>query len=110
MDGGVTPPVRASVIIPTYNRAGRIAHCLDALRGQDTTSKFEVIVVDDGSTDDTLKVLAQFPEVRVIGQANAGPAAGHRFHRHLFGSFSPRSIYREWRIRHLFSCRVLRGF
>jgi glycosyltransferase involved in cell wall biosynthesis len=75
MDGGVTPPVRASVIIPTYNRAGRIAHCLDALRGQDTTSKFEVIVVDDGSTDDTLKVLAQFPEVRVIGQANAGPAA-----------------------------------
>jgi cellulose synthase/poly-beta-1,6-N-acetylglucosamine synthase-like glycosyltransferase len=34
-----------------------------------------VIVVDDGSTDDTLQVLARYPEVRVVSQANAGPAA-----------------------------------
>jgi cellulose synthase/poly-beta-1,6-N-acetylglucosamine synthase-like glycosyltransferase len=72
---GVAPTVRASVIIPTYNRAGRIAHCLNALRDQDCALGFEVIVVDDGSTDDTREVLARYPEVKVLRQANAGPAA-----------------------------------
>jgi glycosyltransferase involved in cell wall biosynthesis len=75
MEGGGATPVRASVIIPTYNRAGRIGYCLDALRSQDCAHAFEVIVVDDGSNDDTLQVLARYPEVRVVSQANAGPAA-----------------------------------
>jgi cellulose synthase/poly-beta-1,6-N-acetylglucosamine synthase-like glycosyltransferase len=70
-----TPTVRASVIIPTYNRAGRIAFCLNALRDQDYALGFEVIVVDDGSTDDTRGVLGRYPEVKVLRQANAGPAA-----------------------------------
>jgi glycosyltransferase involved in cell wall biosynthesis len=75
MQRGIEPCVRASVIIPTYNRAARIGYCLDALRDQDCAHAFEVIVVDDGSTDDTLQVLARYPEVRAASQTNAGPAA-----------------------------------
>jgi glycosyltransferase involved in cell wall biosynthesis len=75
MEEGVAPSVRASVIIPTYNRAGRIGYCLDALRKQKFPFASEVIVVDDGSTDETLEVLARYSEVRVVCQANAGPAA-----------------------------------
>jgi glycosyltransferase involved in cell wall biosynthesis len=67
--------LHASVIIPTYNRADRIGHCLTALRNQDFGQSFEIIVVNDGSTDNTLQALAKFPEVRVITQRNAGPAA-----------------------------------
>src|SRR5262249_31588358 len=65
----------ASVIIPTYNRAGRISHCLEAMRTQESGCEFEIIVVDDGSTDETLRVLQRFSEVRIISQSNAGPAA-----------------------------------
>ena len=43
----------ASVIVPTYNGAGKIGRCLEALRRQDCKSVFEVIVVSDGSTDGT---------------------------------------------------------
>jgi len=67
--------VYPSVIIPTYNGADKIGRCLASLRGQDYPASFEVIVVNDGSTDRTLEVLKQFPEVRVLTQANAGPAA-----------------------------------
>jgi glycosyltransferase involved in cell wall biosynthesis len=75
MEEGLTSPVRASVIIPTYNRAARLGYGLEALRRQDCNFTFEVIVVDDGSTDDTLEVVARFPEIRVISQTNKGPAA-----------------------------------
>src|SRR5262249_38870595 len=49
--------------------------CLEALRRQDCTQRFEVIVVSDGSTDGTVEILRRFPEAKVIKQANAGPAA-----------------------------------
>jgi GT2 family glycosyltransferase len=42
----------ASVVIPTYDRRQALAHCLEAVSRQ-TARRFEVIVVDDGSTDDT---------------------------------------------------------
>jgi GT2 family glycosyltransferase len=72
-----------SVIIPTYNGAAWLPGCLDALRAQ-TFRDFEVLVVDDASSDDTPAVLARYPEVRAIrlpqnrlfaGAANAGLAA-----------------------------------
>src|SRR5690349_980646 len=72
-----------SVVIPTYNGAAWLPGCLDALRGQ-TFRDFEVLVVDDASTDDTAAVLARYPEVQAIrlsqnrlfaGAANAGLGA-----------------------------------
>ncbi|MFC5864989.1 glycosyltransferase [Acidicapsa dinghuensis] len=63
-----------SVIIPTFNGASRISHCIDALLHQSTTNSFEILIVDDGSTDDTAGVVQQFPRVRLLRQQNAGPA------------------------------------
>lgn len=49
--------IRVSVIIPTYNRAGDLPRVLDALAAQ-SMPDFEVIVVDNGSTDDTAALLS----------------------------------------------------
>lgn len=64
-----------SIIIPTYNGAKRIKKCLDALNKQDYNGEFEIIVVDDGSTDDTQQVIENYKQVTLIQQKNAGPAA-----------------------------------
>jgi glycosyltransferase involved in cell wall biosynthesis len=64
-----------SVIIPTYNRAGIICETIDNVF-QQTYTNIEVIVIDDGSKDDTLTRLGSYGNrIRVISQANAGPAA-----------------------------------
>lgn len=63
-----------SVIIPTYNRARLLPEAIDSALGQ-TLPPLEVIVVDDGSTDDTARVVARFGErVVYLHQPNAGPA------------------------------------
>jgi glycosyltransferase involved in cell wall biosynthesis len=63
-----------SVIIPTYNRAGMIAMAVSSVLAQ-TYRGIEVIVVDDGSIDDTPAVLNDFgARIRVIRQSNAGPS------------------------------------
>ncbi|GEL69066.1 glycosyltransferase family 2 protein [Myxococcus virescens] len=62
-----------SVIIPTYNRARLLEAALASVFAQEERD-FEVLVVDDGSTDDTLETLARYGEqVRVLSQRNAGP-------------------------------------
>lgn len=63
-----------TVIIPVFNGERYIGAALASVRAQ-TRPVDEVIVVDDGSTDGTLDVLRNFPEVVVLQQANAGPAA-----------------------------------
>jgi len=65
--------VRASVIIPAYNAEKTLAQCLTACLNQ-TLPAHEIIVVDDGSRDDTARVAATFP-VRCVRQDNAGPAS-----------------------------------
>lgn len=63
-----------SVIIPTYNRAGVICRTIDNVLAQ-TYREIEVIVVDDGSTDDTQAKLSRYSgQIRVISQSNGGPA------------------------------------
>ncbi len=62
-----------SVIIPVYNCSRTIAGCLDSLSVQDHSS-YEVIVVDDGSTDGTYKICESYPDVRVISVKNGGPS------------------------------------
>ncbi len=52
---------RVSVIVPTYNRAREIGRCLESLVSQ-TFADFEVIVCDDGSTDGTADVVANYRE------------------------------------------------
>jgi len=77
--------VRASVIVPVYNGEASIAGCLEALLRQDyPRSDYEVIVVDDGSTDGTADEVSRYtgsqsPAVRCVKQANQGPA-GARNH------------------------------
>lgn len=63
-----------SVIIPAYNSAAFIAEAIAGVRGQ-TFTGHEIIVVDDGSTDDTREVIRRFPEVRSVRQSNQGVAA-----------------------------------
>src|SRR5216683_7251951 len=64
-----------SAIIPTYNRTHIICDAVESILAQ-TYRQIEVIVVDDGSKDDTLPRLKQYGDrIRVVSQANAGPAA-----------------------------------
>ena len=66
----------ASIIVPAYNVEATLAETLTALLVQ-TYPSFEIIVVDDGSTDGTATLLKQFgrnPQVRVITQKNRGLA------------------------------------
>jgi glycosyltransferase involved in cell wall biosynthesis len=65
-----------SVILPTYNRAEYISAALDSLFAQ-TFQRWECIIIDDGSTDNTLQVLASYEDPRVvyIYQDNQGVSA-----------------------------------
>ncbi len=65
-----------SVVIPTHNRKDLLRRCLEAATNQDYPD-YEVIVVDDGSTDGTGEMVQhEFPQVRYIRQEpNRGPAA-----------------------------------
>jgi glycosyltransferase involved in cell wall biosynthesis len=64
-----------SVIIPTWNRAREVCAAIDSALAQ-TARPLEIIVVDDGSTDDTAGVLARYGDaIRVVRQHNQGVAA-----------------------------------
>ena len=62
-----------SVVIPTYNRLGMLLRVLDALDAQVDAPPFETIVVNDGSKDDTDRVLSARSGITFRTQANAGP-------------------------------------
>jgi glycosyltransferase involved in cell wall biosynthesis len=68
-----------SVVIPTYNCAGFIGGAIQSVLDQ-TRDDFEIIVIDDGSTDDTVEVVGQFAErIRYLRQANRGVAAARNY-------------------------------
>lgn len=61
-----------SIILPTFNRADVIGRAVHSIQAQ-TFTNWELIVVDDGSTDDTVAVLQGLDErLRIVSQANAG--------------------------------------
>ena len=63
-----------SVIIPTYNRGWILREAIDSVLAQ-TYDNFELIVVNDGSTDDTNNILAAYEAITVIEQPNQGVSA-----------------------------------
>lgn len=64
-----------SVIVPAYNSQAYISKCIETLLAQTYRHEnYEVIVVDDGSTDETADIIKNYP-VRYIYQKNQGPAA-----------------------------------
>jgi glycosyltransferase involved in cell wall biosynthesis len=66
--------VAASVIVPARNAAPTLGATLAALAAQRTTAEFEVIVVDDGSTDDTAAIAESSPQaVRLVRSGGVGP-------------------------------------
>lgn len=74
IDAGACPGV--SVIIPAYNYGRYLRESVQSVLDQDY-SEFEVVVVDDGSTDDTRRIVEVFstPRVRYIYQTNSGLSA-----------------------------------
>lgn len=70
--------VKVSVIIPVYNVENYIARCLDSILCQ-TFKDFEIICVDDGSTDETLEILNAYclfdKRIKIIKQQNKGVSA-----------------------------------
>lgn len=68
--------MRFSIVIPTYNRAHLLSHAIQSVIGQ-TLLDWELIVVDDGSTDNTREVVMSFEDMRItyIYQSNAERSA-----------------------------------
>jgi glycosyltransferase involved in cell wall biosynthesis len=67
-----------SIVIPAYNRGSYIRATLDSVRAQEFTD-YEVIAVDDGSTDETLSIIREHAWVRVLQQDNKGPGAARNY-------------------------------
>jgi glycosyltransferase involved in cell wall biosynthesis len=67
---------KISIIIPLYNKAGCVARAIDSILAQ-TFQDFEVIIVDDGSTDNGPSIIKGYDDqrLRLIQQPNAGPGA-----------------------------------
>ena len=65
---------RLSVIMPIYNGARFLRETIQSVLNQ-SFSDFEVIAIDDGSTDGSTRILGEFPEIAVLSQANAGQSA-----------------------------------
>lgn len=71
----MNPTAFVSVVIPSYNAARCIRRSVDSVLAQSWQAR-EIIVVDDGSTDETLAVLAGYGEhLRVVSQPNGGPSS-----------------------------------
>ena len=63
-----------SVIIPAYNAARYLDEAIASIRSQ-AYAPLEIVLVDDGSTDDTAQVAARHPDLVILHQPNRGPAA-----------------------------------
>ena len=78
MNQNVSPLI--SIIIPLYNAANTIIRCLDSVYAQ-TFSSYEVVIVDDGSTDNSAELVRHHPlyhdtdSCKMVSQQNKGAAA-----------------------------------
>jgi O-antigen biosynthesis protein len=67
-------PPKVSVVVASYNGGKTLRTCLESLLRLNYPD-YEIILVDDGSTDDTPKIAAEFPRVKTIRQENLGLSA-----------------------------------
>lgn len=67
--------VEISVIVPAFNSEKTIAATIQSILTQHTNKSFELILVDDGSTDNTSEIAEKFSKTRVLKQQRKGPAA-----------------------------------
>lgn len=67
-----------SVIIPVYNSEKYLAEAIDSVLAQ-TYQDFELIIVDDGSTDHSREIAKSYPKVKYIYQENRGVAAARNY-------------------------------
>jgi rhamnosyltransferase len=79
-------PIDITIAILTYNGDKYIRQILKAIRNQDIDQSFEVLVIDSGSTDSTLDIIAEFPEVRLHQIPNS--EFGHGRTRNLAAKMS----------------------
>jgi len=71
-------PIETSIIIVTYNSENWIVNCLNSLTCQEYENDFEIVVVDNGSCDQTcILVKTRFPEINLIESSNNGFGAGN---------------------------------
>ncbi|MDY3268269.1 MAG: glycosyltransferase family 2 protein [Phocaeicola sp.] len=68
--------VDLSIIVPVYNGVLLLPRCLDSIFSQETKYSYEVILIDDGSTDNSVKLIKarKEPNIVLFQQQNAGPA------------------------------------
>ena len=67
--------MQLSVIIPSYNRAQTLIRAIDSVLDQESAVD-EIIVVDDGSSDDTaVQITENYPGIKLIQQSNQGVSA-----------------------------------
>lgn len=67
--------ILVSVIIPTFNSKNTISFTINALKKQKTSFNFELIVVDNNSTDDTKNIIKKIDNVKLVEEKKQGPAA-----------------------------------
>lgn len=65
-----------SIIIPVYNASKLLERCLDSIFEQKTQYSYEVILIDDGSTDNSIEIIKERKEPNIIlyKQQNSGPS------------------------------------
>ncbi len=68
--------MKISVIVPVYNAAPYLPRCIDALLAQDIDSTtYEILMVDNGSTDASAAIAGRYPEVRLLREPKQGSYA-----------------------------------